>query len=142
MSDVQIGHGTKVYMLNDASAWVQLAEVTEIGLPNPQVDDVEATHFLSPDRSKEYIAGLKDNGEIPLGMNYIAGSATDILLTGALQETRSWRIIVPTSEEEDGWVFEFEGVLKGYEKAVPIGDRQTATITIRVSGSVAEYAGS
>lgn len=142
MSDAAIGWGTELWMKNASNVWTQLAEVTEIGLPNPQVDEVEATHFLSPDRSKEYIPGLKENGEVSYAMNYIAGSATDLLITAALQEVRAFRVIVTTSTDEQGWVFEFDGLVKGYEKNVPIGDRQTATMTIRVSGEVDEYAGS
>lgn len=138
MSDTKIGWGASVWMEDETNTLTELAEVIELAIPNPQIDEVEATHFKSPDRSKEYIPGLKDNGEISIGMNFIAGSDTDLLITAALQTVRGFMVVVPTIEDAGGWAYTFDGLLKGYEKNVPIGDRQTATITIRVSGAVTE----
>ena len=127
MSDVKIGYGAQFYMDSALGAETKLAEVTQIGLPNPQQSDVEATHFESPGRAREYVPGLIDNGEITIGLNYIGGSETDLLLTAAMAsgDVRDCRVVIPA---EDGtWQFSFSGIVKGYEKDIPIDDRQTAT---------------
>jgi hypothetical protein len=33
-----------------AGAWVELAEVSDVGFPDDQVADVEATHYKSPQK--------------------------------------------------------------------------------------------
>lgn len=139
MANVTIGHGSTVSFKIGAAAPVFVAEVTSVGLPNPQIAEVEATHFLSPDRAREYIGGLKDNGEIPIGINYDAGSATDTLVNEAMSETAPIEvtIAVPTVsgvKQE----FTFPGIVKGFEKTIPIDDRQTAVITVRVAGAVTQ----
>lgn len=141
MANVVIGHGAQFWIDNDSGVATKVAEVIEISLPNPQQSDVEATHFESPGRAREYIPGLIDNGEISLSINYDAGSATDTLLLSALGDTeaRECMVSIPTTsgvKQE----FTFPGIVKGYERSIPIDDRQTATITIRVAGAVVQEA--
>lgn len=138
MADVKIGYGAQWWVTNATDVLTKIAELIEIGLPNPQVDEVEATHFESPDRAKEYIPGLTDNGEITFGINFIAGSATDALITEAISsgEVRAMEVIVPAGTGSQ--TFAFSGMIRGYEKSVPINDRQTATVTVRVNGAVTQ----
>lgn len=140
MADVKIGYGSQLWIENSTGVLTKIAELIEIGLPNPQVDEVEATHFESPDRAKEYIPGLTDNGEITFGINFIAGSATDALITEAISagEVRDMEVVIPALTASQ--TFAFSGMIKGYEKNVPINDRQTATITVRVNGAVTQDA--
>ena len=104
----------------------------EVTPPNAQVDDVEATHFTSDNRTREYIAGLIEGGEAAVGMNRIPGSTTEILLMGLQTSgTRvAVRIVWPNST-----IWEFVGHVKGYETSSPIDDRMTATCTFKVDGS-------
>jgi predicted secreted protein len=138
MTTAKIGYLAQFWIDDAASLMTKIAEVIEIGLPNPQQDDVEATHFESPGRAREYIPGLINNGEITIAINYVGGSASDLLLTAAMAagEARDCEIWIPTTT--DFWKFSFSGIVKGYEKAIPIDDRQTATVTIRVNGAVTE----
>lgn len=138
MANVKIGYGAQLWITNSTDVLTKIAELIEIGLPNPQVDEVEATHFESPDRTKEYIPGLTDNGEITFGINYVAGSPTDALITEAIAagEVRDMEVVIPAGTSTQ--TFAFSGMVKGYEKNVPINDRQTATITVRVNGAVTQ----
>lgn len=143
MADVVIGYGAQFWMKNSSAVLTKVAMVTQIGLPNPQQSDVEATHMESPSRQREYIAGLIDNGEITFTVNFDAGSASDTLISEAQTsgEVRDCMVSVPTfggTAQE----FSFPGIVKGYEKSVPLDDRQTATITIRVAGAVTQAAAS
>lgn len=143
MADVVIGYGATVTLKVGVGAAAAVAQVTSIGLPNPQQADVEATHFSSPGRTREYIPGLIDNGEITLGINFDAGSATDTLINSALAAPAAIEVVV-TIPTKSGTAqkYTFPGVVKGYEKDIPIDDRQTATITIRVAGAVVQAAAS
>lgn len=134
----RIGIGATVWLDNASNALTELGEPISITLPNPQVADVEATHFSSPDRRREYIAGLIEDGEITIGFNYIPGGAVDTLITAAINDgvVRDMEIILPNGAS--GYKFAFDVIVKGWEKTVPIDDRMTATLTARVTGSVVQ----
>jgi len=143
MANVVIGHGTTLWLKVGVGASTKVAEVISVGLPNPQISEVEATHFESADRAREFIPGLKDNGEITFGINFDAGSATDTLINSAMAATApvEVEVHVPTKSGV-AQIFTFPGIVRGYEKTIPIDDRQTATITIRVAGAVEQEADS
>lgn len=144
MSGESIGWGAEASLHDGATpgAMVELVGVFNMGLPNPQTDDVEVTHYKSANKEREYIAGLIENGEIQFEMNWIAGSATDLLLSAAKAagDIRSCNIVVPTSTNATGWGFTFNCYVKGYERAIPLEDRLTAVVTVKVAGAVTEAA--
>lgn len=140
MTDARIGWGAE-FWLDDANGLLtQLDEITSITPPNSQTEEVEATHMLSPNRRREYIAGLIDDGEGTFEMNYVPGSDTDDLIQVAQTdgEARQYRIVIPDGAY--GWKIEGTCIVKGYERSVPIDDRMTATLTVRFTGSPVEDA--
>lgn len=140
MTTARIGYGAQFWLDNASNTLTQLAEITEISLPNPQVAEVEATHFLSTGRHREYIAGMIEDGEGQFSMNYDPNSATDVILRAAVADgvARSYKIVVPDSSAN--WEVTGECIVKGYQRNVPIDDRMTATVTIRFTGAVTEAA--
>jgi predicted secreted protein len=144
MSDAKLGYGSRFYMAATAgaSALTKLAEVTSVSLPNEQIAEVEVTHYESPGRTREYIAGLNDAGEITIGMNYLPGSDTDDLIVAAKADgaVRTMRITVPDGST-NGQHFTFPGFVRGYERDIPLDDKMTAQVTIRVAGAVVQATG-
>lgn len=134
MTRAMLGYNTTVFVADSSSPGVftQLQEVTEVTPPNFQVDDVEATHFTSTNRTREYIAGFIEPGEASVSMNRVPGSATEILLM-ALQ-TAGTQVMIRIVWPNNG-MWEFVGHVKGYETASPIDDRMTATCTFKVDGA-------
>lgn len=141
MSDATIGWSSTI-KLHNGTILTELAEVFNITLPEDQADEVDVTHYKSPNRRKEFIAGLIDGGEMTVEMNYIAGSATDLLLSAAKAagDVRVWEVTIPNAS--NGWKFAGSGFVKTYTPAIPVDDKLTATATIRVSGAVTESAAS
>jgi predicted secreted protein len=142
MTDVGIGWGGEFWLDSAGDVLTELSEILAVALPNSQVEDVEATHMKSANRRREFVAGLIDDGEGTIEMNYVPGSATDILIRAALTDgvTRDYKVVLPVA---DGSTWEVTGdcIVKGYERNVPIDDRMTATMTIRFTGSSSEAAG-
>jgi len=141
-TEAQIGIGAEFHLEATAGgALTELGEITGISLPNAQVEEVEATHFGSADRRREYISGLIDDGSGTFEMNYVPGSATDALIRAALadHEARGYKIVVP--DGAGTWEIEGECIVTGYERSVPIDDRMTATLTVRFTGASTEAAG-
>lgn len=142
MTDARIGYGTEFWLDNASNVLTQLGEILSVTTPNPQIADVEATHMLSPNRRREYIAGLIEDGEGTFSMNYVAGSATDLLIQAAVSDgvARSYKIVLP--DGAFGWEITGECIVKGYTRDIPIDDRMTAELTVRFTGASTEAAGS
>lgn len=145
MTEARIGWGAELQIGTDenASSLVELGEVRSFTTPQDEADEHEVTHLKSPNRRKEFIQGLIDGGEMTATINYVPGSATDLLLTAALDagDTRSVRIIIPDQVGTAAWQITTSGFVKRYgpdsvEANAPI----TATLTIRVTGGKSQAA--
>lgn len=119
-------------------AFVEVCEIFSLSPGAQEADRIDVTNFCSPDRRREYIPGLIDNGEASFEMNYIPGSAEDQLILGLLNSGNvvEHRITFPAQQ---GAVIRnrvtFEASVTGYERTVPVDDRMTSTITMAPSGS-------
>lgn len=144
MTQARIGLGTEFWLDDDTSptpVLTKLGEIISVTTPNSQVEEVEATNMDSPNRRREYIAGLIDDGEGTFEMNYVPGSATDELIRDALNDgvARDYMIVIP--DGVTGWEITGTCIVRGYERNIPIDDRMTATLTVRFTGSPTEAAG-
>lgn len=133
MSDTEarIGHGTTVEMAlaSAPTEFTYIREVYSVTPPSDTDDQVDATHFQSPNRYREYISGLTDAGEVSLEANHVPGSPTDRFLSSIKGKRIVTRITFP-----NGVRIIFMGSRGAYEKNVPNDDKMTATLTIKVSG--------
>lgn len=139
-TNVGIGSGAEFWLDNSSGTLTKIGEILGVPLPNMQTDDVEATHMDSG-AYREFIAGLKDPGEGSFDLNYVPGSASDLLLAEAHASgtTRDYEVIL-TKADGSQWKFAGQCYIKGIERAVPIDDRMTATVTVRFSGTATESA--
>jgi len=136
MSDATIGFGV-LFKTGDGGApevFTAAVEVTNITPPAMSRDSVDATHELSPNAWREFIAGLKDGGDVSFDMNFIPGGATSASMMAefALDSSaaiKNRQIVFP-----DGSMFTFAAFLTGYEPDAPIDDKMSATATFKVTG--------
>ena len=144
MAGESIGWGAEFWLSTDATEanLQELAGVFELSPPNEQADDVEITHFKSAGRKREYITGLTETGEGTISMNFVAGSATDLLVQAAKAagDTRAYRIVIPNAAGEPAWQIDGFCYVKGYERGIPVDDRMTATVTVKFTGDTTEAA--
>lgn len=143
-SEAMLGYGTRVFIESPDSpndsppTFLEMAEVFNATPPNAEVDDVEVTHNTSPNRTREYIAGLIEPGEASFEMNFIPGSVSDLTLQSLkISGTRvRTRYLFPNNV-----YWEFSATVKGYEPSVETADKMTATVTMKVSGDTATGTG-
>lgn len=105
-----------------------VAEVTSVTPPNISRDAVEATHLTSPEQWREFIAGLKDGGEVSIEMNWIP-SATDVIVAALDAGKDNYQIVFP-----NGVKWSFAAICTAFEPSSPLDDRMTASATFKVSG--------
>jgi hypothetical protein len=139
MTTPNIGYGLTVEV-EDAPAsgvFVELAQVFSATPPSAEVDDVETTHYGSPDRSREFIAGLTDRGEVSIEMNFEEQSATDGFI-------RAWRSSglnrAVRITYANGAIVNFAAYVKTYNPNLPLDDRMTAALMLKVTGQVTHVA--
>jgi len=130
--DVEVSPGSGD-MASLTTGWFTLAETTEPTPPNSSNDVIDVTHSTSPNRTREFIQGLNDPGDMSLSMNYIPGSATDdfILDWRDSGERRKMRIRFLSGRRQS-----FNAFVTSYAPAIPIDDKMSADLTCKVAGSV------
>lgn len=128
--------GFEVENAAGSGVFVEIAKVTNISPPNDSVDDVEATHMKSPGRTKEFVAGLRDPGEMSLDLNHIPGSDTDTFIIDwrTSGETRSCRIVYPDDYDVDADTF--PAYVRSYAPTMSVGALMTSTLGLKVAGQV------
>lgn len=119
-----------------------LSNVLEVGPPKASRDAVDATHHGSSGGAMEYIPdGVYDPGKLQVSMNYIAGDANDDACLAALAATGDyyfyWTANAATGQES----FLAKGVVTEYgADPKPVKGKQTATMSIQLSGPVTQAA--
>lgn len=111
-----------------------IGEVIDITSPNQQVEDIDVTHHASPGRTREYIAGLNEPGEMSVEINWIPGDASDVIVQ-ALKSSGAKRDMRITWPNAVTWTF--LGYVKGFEPGNPIDGKLSATVTVKVAGATA-----
>lgn len=140
MSDAMIGYDTlfEIKATPEATDYTELAEVYSITPPEASTDQVRVTHFKSPGGSHEYIPGLTDNGTATCEMNYVPGSASDLLI----ETLRSSRAVVGARiTYPNATTVTFDCSVSSYSKGIPVDDRLTASVGLQVTGEVVVTAG-
>lgn len=140
-TDAQIGYGAELWIDNNVGTLTRIAELTSVTPPNPETAEIEATHFASPQRRREYISGLIEDGEGSFGINYVPGGATAALITEAQDSgtTRDYKIVLP--DGADTWEITGSLIVRSFSREIPIDDKMTATVGVRFTGAKTEAAG-
>lgn len=131
----EIGYGTIIEVETSAGSgtYTALSRVFEATPPSSEVDQVDVTHFGSPQRRREFIAGLTDSGTASLQMDHVPASATDVFVEAwrASGQTRALRLTYPNASSVT-----FSGYVLTYQSSIPLDDKMTASLEIKVTGAV------
>ena len=123
------GFGATFAYESAPSTYTSLAEVLSVTPPTISVETVDVTHMASDDGFREYIASLKDGGEVTVNMNYVEASAT-LLTTLVLAGLETFKITFPGSS-----TYTFSGIPTAFAfDDVVIDDKVAMSLTIKVSG--------
>lgn len=134
-SQAIIGWGSILYRGNadgPPETFTAITDVVAFTPPQEAADEIEVTHFESPNRRKEYIAGLIDAGEASCTINYNPGvySIHDQLVQDfEAGDNHNWMFVLPGNIEN----IVFNAFIRNFARNVAPSDALTADVTFRVS---------
>jgi predicted secreted protein len=108
-----------------------LAEVNSITGPNKTRDTIDVTSLDSEGGYREFIAGFRDGGEVSLEMNFTYATYDIINDDFESEDSVNYQIELP-----DGTSFTFTGLVTAVGLAVPLDDKVTSSVTVKISGQV------
>jgi len=133
MSDGLHGHGAILTLGGTA-----IGNIISIGGPDMSKDAIDKSTMDSTNKWREFFGGMKDGGEISLEINY-DGTAlgTANLLAAQMTETaQSVALVFPDGTNSTASSdFSFSGFLTALGHAIPLDDKVTQSVTIKVTGT-------
>ncbi|MBT9387021.1 hypothetical protein KM176_24485 [Pseudooceanicola sp. CBS1P-1] len=132
---VGLGYGARIRVGRGATpSWTELAGIGDFDLPDGEADEVDVTSHSSPNRSKEYIPGLLDNGTLSAPLDYIPESPQDMLLRYLRAAGELIQVEVTAAGATTPEVY--AGFVKSYGRSAPVQGKSTATVVFRINGLV------
>ena len=127
------GIGTVFYRQNPStSAWEVIANINSISGPSSSRETVDVTTLDSTGGYREFIGSLRDPGDISLSMNFLVATYTTMKEDFESSTLRNYRIVL---SDTDSTTLEFEGLVTDLPLEVPLDDKVSADITIKISGA-------
>lgn len=133
--------GTKVYIGSTGSPndYTAIPGIVSMSAPSSEVPEIDASDLDST--SKEFIAGLKDNGEMTLKMNFNTDNAVHRAIRAAFvanpSTTKQWVIEWPDTAPLTRW--EFQGYVKSFKPTAGVDEKLSIDVTVRVTGDITQY---
>lgn len=114
--------------------YAAIAQVANIGGPTLSRETVDATAHDSPNRWRQFIAGLRDAGEVTLELLFDPDNTghTDLRSDLATLDTiKNYRIKFP---DPTPTVWTFAAWVTRFEPRAPMDEKLTASVTFKLSG--------
>ena len=123
--------------------YTKLAQVKDISGPSITRDTIDVTNHGSPSGYSEFLASLKDGGEVTFDIEYDPADPTHDDTTGVMalideNTPRNWRLIFPVAAVSGYHGLQFKALVTGFQPAAPVKGSLTSSITLKVAGAVAQ----
>lgn len=129
--------GVISYESSTPGTYVEIAEIQSISGPSLARDSVETTHMKSPNHFRQFIPGLSDGGDLTFDISFEPTEVTHVDVTGLLSQLQELEVINYKLTWPDTALTEWimPGFITGFEVDIPMDDKITASITIKVAGA-------
>jgi predicted secreted protein len=135
VSNAIAGVGSSFLRERDASSgtFLAIAEVGSITGPNLSRGTIDVTSLDSTDGYREFIGSFRDGGELTFEMNFTRDGY--IFMKDDLESSTkvNYQIILTDTGET---AFDFLGFVTALGLAVPLDDKVSSSVTIKISGPV------
>ena len=136
MSEGMIGHGT-VLTANDGTNTTTIGNIISITGPDQMRDSVDTSTMNSTEKWKEFLPGMLDAGEITFDVNYESETHASELQTLLTGDPVTFKIEFPdetNTSQTTKSSFECEGFFTALGFAIPLDDKITQSVTIKLTG--------
>jgi predicted secreted protein len=110
-----------------------IAEINKIGGPTMSRDTIDVTSLDSTGGYREFIGGFRDGGTVNLSMNFAIAGYNDMKDDFESSDLRDYQIILP---DTGNTTFGFAGLVTELPLDIPMDDKITCDVTIKISGQV------
>lgn len=136
-TNASIGHGSAFQRSSDGTSggsFSAVAELLAVNGPGLARDVIDVTDMDSTEKWREFVAGLKDGGEVTVDVNFDPNSShvTDWLADLNTDTPGYYKIVFPDTTE-----WGFAALMTGFEPADPHDEKMTATVTYKLTGKPA-----
>jgi len=139
MATPRSAFGTLLEVGNGASpeVFTAVALVGNITGPGMKADTIDVSNHNQPNQYKQFIAGLKEGGDLKFELFFDPTDPTQNETAGgllAIFEARSvtdFRLMLPISP---GHYWSFQGVITGFDNKYDVNGAMMASCTIKISG--------
>lgn len=114
-----------------------IGNVTSVKGPEIERDTYDVTAHDSVNGWKEFIGGLKDAGEVTIGLNYDPAKHDDLIADFEDTEARDYKLLWPLAAGE----WDLKAFLTGFSPEAPVDDKMSAEIKLKVTGKPTITAG-
>jgi len=112
------------------------AEIVNVTLPNESVELIDVTHASSPNKYREFIAGLIDAGEVTFEVNMNQADYSILRADLVDNSVDNYQIVLPDDNFSTKPTIVFPAFVTGLEVSLAIEDKVTCSVTLKVSGAV------
>lgn len=121
----------------------KLANVKDISGPKMSRETIDVTTHDSPDGYKEFLASLRDGGEITFDLEFDPADASQDATDGLLSlwhkdVPTNWKLITMIPATTGRYGFSFSALVTGVEFAHPVSSSHTVSVTLKVAGAVSD----
>lgn len=140
----RIAYGATIEWGTDGTTYASIPEAEGLAVPEVQVEYIDVTNMDSAGGFREFIAGLKDAGEITIPCGYTSAAyatAVGYQTNGTLVYFRT-ELPLETGQSTTGDIFVFTGYVTPRLQTNAVGEAIKMDLVIRTSGNVTFTAGS
>jgi predicted secreted protein len=129
------GVGTQFKRSNMSSSptFTAIAEINKITGPNMSRGTIDVTSLDSTGGYREFIGGFRDGGTVQFDMNFTLAGYIAMKDDFESDELRDYQIVMP---DAGNTTFEFAALVTELPLDIPMDDKITCSVTLKVSGSV------
>ena len=122
--------------------FTKIASVKDLDGPSLSRDTIDVTSHDSVSKYREFLAGLKDGGEVTFDIEFDPSDTTHAGTNGLMKmfeddEPVHFQLITTVAATTGYWGFTFSALVTGFEPSMPVEDSLKASVTLKITGPVA-----
>ena len=117
-------------------ALVTIPEVINISGPDGQATLIDITNLSST--GKEYLIGLKDEGQVQLDISYVPDNAVHMVLRAAFSNRTLLPYRITFTDTVPATYWHFSAYVMGFSVSAGLDQALKATCTLKITGAITE----